>query len=436
MTENKLKKIVILGGGFAGLYTMLHLQKILSGDDDVEITLVSQDNYILYTPMLAEVVASSLDAKHVISPIRGFLKKASFKELQVLSIDPEKRVVNCIHCPYCGMPYKLEYDHLVIALGSVTSFHGIQGADEYSFPLKNIYDAKILRSHVIDMFEHADLEQDHKVRQRYLTFVIVGGGYTGIEVAAELNDFVHKTEKFYKNVSHEEVKVIVVGHGKRIMHELSESLASYAEKLLSERYMEFHLNANVVGVCKDSVNLDTGETIYAETTIWGAGTAPNPVINGFPFEKDKRGSILVNEYLEVPNWSGIWAIGDCAHINDPSTNRPYPPTAQHAVREAKQVAKNIAACVGGKSDDKKPFTFSAFSTLAPLGHRSAVAEIKGFKFSGFFAWFMWRTIYLSKMPGIDRKFRIAIDWFFDLFFPRDIVQLKIHQNTDKDSKHC
>jgi NADH dehydrogenase len=421
MSEESLKWILILGGGFAGLDTAQHLEKIFAEDKDVEMTLVNQNNYMIFTSMLAEVVASSIEPQHVVIPLRGCLKKASFKELEVRSIDLEQRTVTCLHSQTSEI-FHLEYDYLVLAMGSITSFHGVPGAEEYSFPLKNLSDALVLRNHVIDMFEYADLEIDPDVR-RLLTFVVVGGGYTGIEVAAELNDFLDSSRRFYKNVDPDEVKVTVVDPSARIMHEMSEGLAAYGLNLLRKRGMEFRLHTRVVNVSLDKIGLDSGEHILTNTTIWAAGITPQPVIRLLPCVNDK-GRIEVNEYLEVPDWPGVWAIGDCAQITDPNTGKPYPPTAQHATREGKHVAYNIAATIRSKDRDKKPFKYRTQGMLAPLGHRSAVAEIMGLKFSGFIARFLWRAIYLGKLPGWDRKTRVAIDWALDLFLPRDIVKLK------------
>src|SRR3972149_4094284 len=230
MSQDPTKRILILGGGFAGLDTALHLEKVLAKDKDVKITLVNKNNYFIYTPMLAEVVASSIDAKHVVSPIREFFNKVSFKELDVRSVDLTKRIVNCYHCNVCEI-FNLPYDYLVIALGTVTSFHNTAGAEDNSFPLKNVYDAKLLRSHVIDMFEHADLETDPNERRHLLTFVVVGGGFTGVEVAAGLNGYIDTCRRSSRNVHPDEVKGIVVEHGPRIMREMSEGLADYAQGL-------------------------------------------------------------------------------------------------------------------------------------------------------------------------------------------------------------
>jgi NADH dehydrogenase len=422
MPDTVTNRVLILGGGFAGLEVAQNLEKIFKRRDDIEITLVNQNNYLVFTSMIAEVVSSSIEATNIVIPLRECLRKASFKELIADSIDLGKKTVIC-HRPDTHESKTLEYDYLVLAMGSATGFHGVEGAEEYSFPLKNLADAMELRSHVIDMFEMADLEEDHDVRRRLLTFTVVGGGYTGIEVAAELNDYVEASRRFYKNVKPDEVKVIVIDPGDRIMHEMSEGLADYGLALLKKRGMEFRLKTRISRVNADSVETADSGKIETHTAIWAAGTSPQPVIASLPCA-DAKGRIEVNEYMEVPGYPGLWALGDCAVIPDPHSGKPYPPTAQHATREGKRAAHNIAAAINGKEGDRRPFIYQTQGMLAPLGHRSAVAEIKGFKFSGFFAWLLWRGIYLGKLPGLDRKVRVAIDWFLDIFLPKDIVQLK------------
>lgn len=422
MPETVTKRVLILGGGFAGLEVAQNLEKIFKQRDDVEITLVNQNNYLVFTSMLAEVVSSSIEATNIVIPLRECLGKATFKELISDSIDLDKKTVVC-HRADTHEFKTLEYDYLVLAMGSATGFHGVEGAEEYSFPLKNLADAMELRSHVIDMFEMADLEEDHDVRRRLLTFTVVGGGYTGIEVAAELNDYVGASRRFYKNVKPDEVKVVVIDPGDRIMHEMSEGLADYGLALLKKRGMEFRLKTRISRVTADSVETADGGKIETHTAIWAAGTSPQPVIASLPFA-DAKGRIEVNEYMEVPGYPGVWALGDCAVIPDPHSGKPYPPTAQHATREGKRAAHNVAAAINGKEGERRPFIYQTQGMLAPLGRRSAVAEIKGLKFSGFFAWLLWRGIYLGKLPGWDRKVRVAIDWLLDIFLPKDIVQLK------------
>lgn len=422
MPDTVTKRVLILGGGFAGLEVAQNLEKTFKQRDDVEITLVNQNNYLIFTSMLAEVVSSSIEATNIVIPLRECLRKATFKELVADSIDLAKKSVT-LHRADTHEIKTLEYDYLVLAMGSATGFHGVEGAEEYSFPLKNLADAMELRSHVIDMFEMADLEEDHDVRRSLLTFTVIGGGYTGIEVAAELNDYVGASRRFYKNVKPDEVKVVVIDPGDRIMHEMSEGLADYGLALLKKRGMEFRLKTRISGVTAGSVETADGGKIETHTAIWAAGTSPQPVIAALPCA-DSKGRIEVNEYMEVPGCPGVWALGDCAVIPDPHSGKPYPPTAQHATREGKRAAHNIAAAINGKEGDRRPFIYQTQGMLAPLGHRSAVAELKGLRFSGFFAWLLWRCIYLGKLPGLDRKVRVAIDWFLDIFLPKDIVQLK------------
>lgn len=422
MSSDKKTKILVLGGGFGGLETVNTLEKQFSNDDNIEITLVNRNNYLIFTSMLAEVVASSIEPQHCVVPLRECLNKASFKELEVKNIDLDNKKVECFHY-HSNESFILDYDFLVLALGSKSGFHGVPGAEEYTFPLKNLADAMVLRSHVIDMFESADLEFEESTKRKLLTFVVIGGGYTGIEVAAELNDFIDSSRRYYRNIFSEKVKVVVVDPGDRIMHEMSESLAEYGLQLLKKRGMEFRLNTRVSEVTTHGVEFEGGDLIETCTPIWAAGTSPQSVIANLP-SADKRGRIEVNEYFEVDGYPGVWAIGDCAQIKDPESDKPYPPTAQLAIREGQRLGENITSQINGNGTGKKPFIFKTIGMLAPLGHHSAVAEIKGIKFSGFFAWFMWRTIYLGKLPGFDRKIRVSLDWLLDIFLSRDIIQLK------------
>ena len=431
MSSDKKTKILVVGGGFGGLETVNTLEKQFSNDDNIEITLVNRNNYLIYTSMLAEVVASSIEPQHCVVPLRECLNKASFKELEVKNIDLDNKKVECFHY-HSNESFILDYDFLVLALGSKSGFHGVPGAEEYTFPLKNLADAMVLRSHVIDMFESADLEFEESTKRKLLTFVVIGGGYTGIEVAAELNDFIDSSRRYYRNISSEKVKVVVVDPGDRIMHEMSESLAEYGLQLLKKRGMEFRLNTRVSKVTTHGLEFEGGDLIETCTPIWAAGTSPQSVIADLPCA-DKRGRIEVNEYFEVDGYPGVWAIGDCAQIKDPESDKPYPPTAQLAIREGHRLGENITSQINGNGTGKKPFIFKTIGMLAPLGHHSAVAEIKGIKFSGFFAWFMWRMIYLGKLPGFDRKIRVSLDWFLDIFLSRDIIQLKFLMKS-KDPK--
>ncbi len=419
---SRAKRLVILGGGFGGVYAALSLEKIFRRDDNIEVVLLSNENFLLFTPMLPEVPSSSIEAKHIISPLRAFFRKVKFQNSEVRAIDLERRTVVVSHCPACEQR-ELEFECLVLALGSVTNFYGLPGVAENALPMKTLSDAMALRNHVIHVFEHADLEDDPRIRKAMLTFVVAGGGFAGTETVAELHDFAYPARRFYPNIHPEEVRVVLVHHGPRIMPEISDRLADYALRKLRARGVEVLLNTGVKSATADWVELTDGQTIPTRTLVWTAGVSPHPLLAKLPLARNKRGQIIVNSYLAVPGSPEVWALGDCAEIPNPQTGQPYPPTAQHAVREAKIVARNIAAFVRGGR--KREFIFRPLGVLASLGRRSAVAEICGLRFSGFFAWWLWRTIYLFKLPGLERKVRVAMDWTLDLFFHRDIVLLKI-----------
>lgn len=419
---SRAKRLVILGGGFGGVYAALSLEKTFRSDDNIEIVMLSDENFLLFTPMLPEVPSSSIEAKHIISPLRAFFRKVKFQNSEVHAVDVERRTILVSHCPACGLR-ELEFDCLVLALGSVTNFHSLTGVAENALPMKTLSDAMALRNHIIRVFEHADLEDDPGIRKAMLTFVVAGGGFAGVETVAELRDFAYTARRFYPNINPEEVRVVLIHHGFRILPEIGDRLADYALNKLRERGVEILLNTGVKSASADWVELTDAATISTWTLVWTAGVSPHPLLAKLPFATNKHGQIIVNSHLEVPGTTGIWALGDCAEIPNPQTSQPYPSTAQHAVREGRIVARNIAGFVRGGG--KREFVFRPLGVLASLGRRSAVAEICGIRFSGFFAWWLWRTIYLFKLPGLERKVRVAMDWTLDLFFHRDIVLLKV-----------
>ena len=414
-------RVVILGGGFAGVGVAEHLEKKFGADPSVEFTLVSDTNALLFTPMLPEVAASSLEPTHISSPLRTSLGRTAIVRKRVDKIDPERRKV--LLAPDAGSSQKgeeLTYDHLVLAVGSVSNYLGMESLENEAFDFKTLSDAIRIRNHVIDMFERADREPDPEVRRPLLTFVIAGGGFAGAELAGGLNDFVRGMLVHYPNVPEEEVRVIVLHSRERILPELSESLAAYALERMKERGVTFELETRVADARRGVVVLDSDEEIRAETLVWTAGTAPNPLLADLPVELDKRGAVLVDENLRVPGHEGLWAAGDCAAVTDARTGEPSPPTAQYALHEAYALAHNIHAGVHGKS--LKPFHYKGLGTLCVVGHQTACAEIRGVRFSGLLAWMVWRAVYLSKLPGLERKVRVFVDWNIELFFPRDIVQ--------------
>jgi NADH dehydrogenase len=257
------------------------------------------------------------------------------------------------------------------------------------------------------------------MREPLLTFVVAGGGFAGVETAAAVNDFLREALKLYPHLCEEMVRIVLVEFAPAILPELGPELGKYAQTKLEERKIEFRLQTKVIGFSDRGVDLSDGETIPTRTLIWTAGTLPNPLLEPLTCGKD-RGRVIVNEFLEVPGWPGVWALGDCAAVPDNETGRACPPTAQHALRQGKILGQNIAATLSGSA--RKPFVFSTLGQLAAIGRRTGVAKILGFRFSGFIAWWLWRTIYLSKLPRLEKKLRVTLDWTLDLVFSKDLVQ--------------
>jgi NADH dehydrogenase len=411
------KRIVILGGGFGGVYAAIHLEKLLAREHKVEICLVSRDNFFLFTPMLHEIAASDLEITNIVNPLRKLLRKVEVLVGDVNEIDlPKKRVL--ISRSYRDRSQQVDYDHLVIALGSVTNFHNLTGLSELALTMKSLPDAIRLRARVLRHLEEANSESNSIDRQALLTFLVAGGGFAGVETVAALNDFVREALPFYPNLCEEMLRVMLVHSGSVILPELGESLGRYTKQVLARRGVEVRLNTRVKSMTENRVCLIDGLQIPSRTLVWTAGTVPNPLTVALPCAKE-RGRIRVYEFLQVPDWSDVWAVGDCAFIPDiRNPGKSHPPTAQHAIREGKIVAVNITAALLGRP--LKSFSFKTIGLLASIGRRAGVARIFGFNFSGFFAWWMWRTVYLSKLPGLDKKIRVAFDWTLDLLFPKDV----------------
>ena len=412
-------RIVVLGGGFGGMSAAQTLERMTRRRRDLEVTLVSQSNFLLFTPMLAEVASSALEAQHIAAPIRAACPYTHFIHGDVERIDTEQRQV-LVRGRRSAQPEVVPYDHLVLAMGSVPNFYGLPGLAEHAITLKTLEDAVTLRHRVLSQLERADHEPDPEVRQRLLTFVVAGGGFAGAETIAELFDLVTSVRRYYQNLRPDDARLVLVHSRDRILPELSEDLGAYALEKLSARGIEFRLGCRVAAAAEGSVTLDDGTVIPCDTFVWTAGNQPNPLLRDLGCEKNRAGQVIVDATLQVPDTPEVWAVGDAAQIPDLTNNgKPCPPTAQHALRQGKRAAQNILATIDGRA--LKPFRYRASGSLVGLGHRTAAAEIGGHKFSGLLAWFMWRTIYLSKLPGLERKARVALDWALDLVFPRDIV---------------
>ena len=422
------KRIVILGGGFAGMRTAECLEEKLRTDFSTSLTLINETNALLFTPMLAEVAGSSLEPSHISTPLRTALRRTDFIRGVVAGVDLERRSVILHGDTRADGADRREipYDHLIFALGSASNYLGMTNIEKFAFNFKSLLDAIRIRNHVIEMFERADLESDPALQSSLLTFVIAGGGFAGVELAGALNDFAHGILADYPKLHPNQLKIVLVHARDRILPELSESLARYAQEKMQLRGVSFRLNTRIVDAHPGVVLLSDGE-IRAETLVWTAGTAPSPFLKSLPLEKDKRGALLVDGTLAVPGHPGLWGIGDCAAVTDAATGQRCPPTAQFALREAEILASNIHAQLEGRS--ARRFHFDSLGALCVVGHQTACAELsvpfarsKSLRFSGLFAWLLWRGIYLAKLPGLERKIRVLMDWTIELFFPRDIVQ--------------
>jgi len=543
------KKIAILGGGFAGVEVLTKLQKEFQNDIRVDITLISKDNYFLFTPMLHEVSSGMIEPRHVASPLRAFCKRARFIESEIKSIDLEKRKIDFANqvlearfastnnnitkknehnktgrLSTYNMPLdssnrynenirndyndnnrsnintnndyyikSIDYDYLVLALGSNTNFFGNKNLENASFTMKSLYDAFSIRSHIIDTLEQTDMllfeekktvviEQEIKnrtpikishlnfqdndnrieyMRKSLTTYVVVGGGFAGVETIGEINDFIKESIKdYYQNIDIKDVRVILINSGSRILPEMDEQLGNFALEELKKKNVEVILNNRVIDVeslSEDNVSkeiklslrgpkkisLKDNSYIIADTLIWTAGVVPEKSVMSIACEHDKNGRIVTDKYLQIKGFKDTYAIGDCAFIIDPKTGNPYPPTAQHAIREGQVTAENISLSIKAElkfqntpevkekekkrdiiESSKKEFSYKTRGIMATIGKRNGVAMIFGHSIKGIFAWGIWRFFYLTHLPTLENKIRVMIDWGIDLIFGRNLTRLK------------
>lgn len=430
MNEQR-KRIVILGGGFAGVYTALHLEKARKRRDDFEILLINKENYFVFQPMLAEVVSGSVGMLDTVSPIRRMLPRTDLHVRDIESIDTSNQTITTTP-GFRQQPNVIRYDHLVIALGNVTDFHGLRGLPEHAIPFKNLGDALFIRNHIIHVLEEAAIEHmDERLRKQLLTFVVAGGGFSGVEVVVEINDFVREVIKNYPQVDASDVRVVLLHALDRILPELDQKLAFYAQKILARRGVEIRLNTKLEAATGEEAILADNTRIPTKTLISTVPSSPNPLIDLLDLPRE-RGRLKVDSSLLVAGTHNVWALGDCALV-PMSDGGACPPTAQFAIRQAKTAANNIVSAMrGGK---RKSFQFKELGKLGVLGHRSAVAQVFGVNVSGFLAWFLWRTIYLMKLPGWGRRLKVAASWTFDLFLPPELVQLRLDNSMGVAHEH-
>jgi NADH:ubiquinone reductase (H+-translocating) len=412
----------VLGGGFGGVYTALALERHAARGAAVEVSLVNRENYLVFQPMLAEVIAGDVGILDTVGPLRQLLSRTELFVREIEAVDLDRRVV-VLSAGLTPKAHELEFDHLVLALGNVTDFRGVPGLPEHALPFKTLADAVRIRNHVIHVLEQASIVREEEVRRTMLTFVVAGGGFSGTEVAAALNDFVREAVGHYRSISREDVRVILVHSGPRVLErELTRRLAGYATTTLADQGIELLLGQRLIAASQQSAVLSDGTRIATRTLISTVPSSPNPIVEqlGLPIV---GGRLQCDATAAVSGCEGVWAVGDCALIPMPG-GEPSPATAQHAIRQAKLLAANIVASHTGAP--RRSFAFTGLGKLGALGHRRAVAELPGgFTVEGLPAWLMWRGIYWAKLPGAARKTRVAVSWLSDLVLPPHPVQLNL-----------
>ncbi len=417
-------RIVVLGGGFGGVATARHLEQRLHQNSDVEITLVSRDNFFVITPLLFEACSGRLELRHCAQPIRAALRRARFVEATVESVDVQRQIVRAV-APAAGA-YDLPYDHLIVALGASTNEQLIPGSSN-AFTFKTMADALVLRNHLIEQFERADAASDPSMRRGCLTVVVIGGGLVGIELLGELTAFADDVLRFYPRLRRDEIRFLLFEAGARALPEIDEALAVAATRVLQRRGADIRVSTPVRSIEAGRVHV-ANEVIDAGTIVLAAGILPSAIAAAIPVEHDHRGRIAVHGTMRSRSHSNVWALGDCAAIPAPD-GRTYPALAQHTVREARHLARNIQAVIHGHA--ATPFVFRPLGTMASLGHTRAVARVFGLRLTGFVAWWIRRTYYLFQMPRWDRRLRIVLDWTVALFFRPDITKIELRVEREQ-----
>jgi NADH:quinone reductase (non-electrogenic) len=411
-------RIVVLGGGFGGVMIVRHLERLLRRRSDVSITLVSRENFFVLTPFLFEACSGRLELRHCAQPIRAALRRTRFIEATVEGVDVHRQIVRTFGP--AGSTYELPYDHLVVALGASTNEELIPGSSN-TFTFKTMADALVLRNHLIEQFERADAAPDPTTRRDCLTVVVIGGGLVGVELLGELTAFADDVLRFYPRLRRDEIRFLLFEAGPRILPEIDETLAAVAARVLQRRGADVRVSTPVQSIEAGRVRL-ANEMIDAGTIVLAAGIVPSAIAKAIPVVHDRRGRVAVDETMRSRSHPQVWALGDSATIPGPD-GHPYPALAQHTVREARQLARNIQAVIEGRPP--APFIYHPLGTMASLGHTRAVARVLGVRLTGFPAWWVRRTYYLFQMPRWDRRLRIVLDWTVALFFRPDITKVEL-----------
>jgi NADH dehydrogenase len=409
------QQVVIAGGGFGGFYAARALERLLQ-PQSARVTLVNDANFMLYTPLLAGAAGATLDPRHVVVALRSQLKRTDLMVGEVTGADPPRRMLGVTRLD--GEQLELGYDQLVIALGSVSRTLPIPGLAEHATGLKSLSDATALRNQVLRCFDIGESLEDQATRGEYLGFVFVGAGYAGVEGLAELQDFAAQAIESYPRCRAEGMRWVLVEAKGRIMQEVPASLSEFAERELRGRGIEVRTNTTLREVAVRCATLSDGDAIPARTVVWTAGVRPNPVVARLNLPLDGSGRVVVDRTMRVEGHPGVWAIGDCAAVPDAARpGQPCPPTAQHAIRQGRLVARNVAGTLRGAR--VRPFRYRTKGVVAELGRNNAVAITFGVRWRGFPAWLIARTYHLLLMPGVGRRLRLLADWNVALVFGRD-----------------
>jgi NADH dehydrogenase len=422
-------RILILGGGFAGAYTALGLQDIWENDPAVSVTLVSRNNYFLMTPLLFEAGSGVLEPRHVVNPLRPLFDSVRFIEAEIDSVDLDRRIVR-VKPPGGSDLDEIPYDHLVLAVGGITNTRLVPGSDN-ALTFKTLADAIFLRNHIIQIFERADIEKDPAKKAALLTFLLIGGGLVNVELCGELTVFLQNLQKLYRRVNPDEIRVEIIEGESAIAREFDEDLRQYIADVLQNRGVRIRYNTRVKQIEPGRLHLPDGTVIEAQTIVLGTGVVPSPLVVSLPIEKDKKGRAVTDATMQCKGRKDLWALGDCAEIPDPS-GKPYPELAQHALREARVLARNITASIRGGT--LEPFVYKSKGTLAALGHFKGAGKLMKLEIRGFIAWWVWRTYYMLQMRSWSRRFRIVLDWTVALFVSNDIVQLDYNPKPSNVAK--
>lgn len=429
MPAHRPTRCLVLGGGFAGAFCARELAR--RAGDQAEVLLVDRRNHLLFSPLLVEAGTGSLEPRHTVVALRSLIGNARFLLARALSAEPRAGQLT-VQVPGEG-PRELEFDHLVVCPGSATKLPPVAGLREHGFQMKSLHDAVALRDRAIECLERAHATDEPRRRRTILHWVVVGGSFTGVEVAGEFHELMQRASRAFPKIDSDECRMTLVERGQRLLPALDADLARFATRHLGSRGIRVVLEQSLSAIGPRSARLDDGDEIETETVVWTAGIQPAPVVKRLGLPTDDGGWILCEPDLRVRGFDNVWALGDCA-VNPDPRGEPYPPTAQHAVRQGVHAARNLHAVIRGEAP--VPFRYRSAGALAPLGCRTAVARIFGLRLAGFPAWFLWRTVYLLKMPTWRRRLRVALDWTLDLVAGREDVQLGLTrvQADESDSE--